>query len=331
MSNDLSVVGVTALLLRRRRLMIAIPVIAAVLALVIALILPPTFTATAVFVPESSNSSRLPTGLAGLVGQLGLPLSLDAARSPRFYADVLKGRALLERVLLARYADPRGTGGGADSASLLDILGVRGADQGVRLARGVKELQARIGTQVNTQTNMVRLSVGLGYPELAATVAGRLLTYLDEFNSQTRQSQGRARRAFVEQRITTAGADLRAAEAQLRSFHERNRSWQESPTLTSQEGQLRRQVDIRQEVYLTLSRELETAKIEEVNDTPVITIIDPPVVPRERSKPKPLRLAVLGFVIGGVIALGWVFVTDYVDQLPSEDKIRLVGVRRSSR
>src|SRR5688500_1220473 len=283
--QDLTLVGIAALLLRRRQLILLLSIIVAGLALVVALVLPPSFTATTVFVPESPGGSRLPAGLAGLVGQLGLPLDLDAARSPRFYADVLKSRALLERVLLSRYPDPRSTG---DSASLLQVLDVRGRDDGERLARGVRKLEDRINTQVNTQTNMVRFSVELRYPALAAAVAARFLEHLDDFNSKTRQSQGRARRRCVDQRIAEAGTDLRGAEAQLRAFHERNRSWQESPLLTLQEGQLRRQVDIRQEVYLTLSRELETAKIEEVNDTPVITIIDPPVVPRERSKPKPV-------------------------------------------
>src|SRR5439155_11813143 len=33
-------------------------------------------------------------------------------------------------------------------------------------------------------------------------------------------------------------------------------------------GRLRRQVDVRQEVYLTLRREYETARIDEANDTP---------------------------------------------------------------
>src|SRR5438132_8548828 len=52
-------------------------------------------------------------------------------------------------------------------------------------------------------------------------------------------------------------------------------------------------VDIRQEVSLTLRREYETARIEEVNDTPVITVIDPPVPPHERSSPKRLLLVLM--------------------------------------
>src|SRR4051812_23851249 len=121
--HGLTLMDMATLLARHRGRFVAMPLLVAALALGLALILPPTYTATAVFVPEAPANSRLPSAIAGLVGQLGLPLDVDAARSPRFYADVLKSRALLERALLTRYADPRGAG--ADSASLLDILAVR--------------------------------------------------------------------------------------------------------------------------------------------------------------------------------------------------------------
>ena len=63
----------------------------------------------------------------------------------------------------------------------------------------------------------------------------------------------------------------------------------------------------------------------------IAAVVTSPVVPRERSKPRPLQLAVLGFVLGGVIALIWVFVADYVAELPSTEKIRLYAARRTSR
>ena len=53
-----------------------------------------------------------------------------------------------------------------------------------------------------------------------------------------------------------------------------------------EEGRIRRQVEIRQEVYLTLRREYETARIEEVNDVPIITVVDAAVPPVEKSWPK---------------------------------------------
>jgi tyrosine-protein kinase Etk/Wzc len=147
----------------------------------------------------------------------------------------------------------------------------------------------------------------------------RFIASLDEFNTKSRQSQARLRRQFIEQRVQSAGAELRNVEEQLRTFYERNRSWQQSPKLVYEEGTLRRQVEIRQEVYLTLNREYETARIEEVNDTPVITVIDPAVEPRRPSKPKPLLISIVGFILGGIAAAAWAFTADYLEELRREN------------
>ncbi|MGH7546743.1 MAG: hypothetical protein ACREMM_01055, partial [Gemmatimonadales bacterium] len=68
---------------------------------------PRTYTATIAFVPEARPQARLPSALSGFFGQLGLSLGAEASESPRFYATVLKGRELMERVLLTAFADPR--------------------------------------------------------------------------------------------------------------------------------------------------------------------------------------------------------------------------------
>src|SRR5438132_8238343 len=74
-------------------------------------------------------------------------------------------------------------------------------------------------------------------------------------------------------------------------------------------------VDIRQEVSLTLRREYETARIEEVNDTPVITVIDPPVPPHERSSPKRLLLVLMALFLGGVIGVVWAYGAEHLEQM----------------
>jgi uncharacterized protein involved in exopolysaccharide biosynthesis len=175
-------------------------------------------------------------------------------------------------------------------------------------------LRSSISTQVDNQTSIVKLTVDSRYPDLAAGIANRLVAYLNDFNAQTRQSQARERRKFVEQRVTTAEGDLRAAEAATRSFLERNRSWQQSPQLVFEEGRLRRQVEIRQDVYMTLTREYETAKIEEVNDTPVITVIDPAVPPQLRSSPRRTLLIGLGLVLGAILGVLGAFGREYWDR-----------------
>jgi len=141
------------------------------------------------------------------------------------------------------------------------------------------------------------------YPELAAALANRLVVYLNEFNTQTRQSQARERRKFIERRVTEGERDLRDAEESLKVFYQANRSWQQSPHLLFEEGRLRRQVEVRQELYLTLRREYESARIEEVNDTPVITVIDVALVPQRKSRPNRTLWAVLALVLSGIFAV----------------------------
>jgi len=304
--DEVGLFGVANVLLRRWTLVAGLPLLAALLAGAVSLLVPPTFTATTSFVPEVRQQNRLPAGLSGLTGiagQLGISIGADANQSPRFYADVVKSQGLMERVLLAKYPDPRSGRQAGDSISLLQLLRVKGRSPADSLERGLKELDELVSARVDNLTNIVRLSVDSRYPALAAAVASRFVAYLNEFNATTRQSQARQRRRFVEQRIADGEAQLRAAEEDLRRFYERNRGWQDSPQLVFEEGRLRRQVDIRRDVYLTLNREYETARIEEVNDTPVLTVIDAARVPQERSKPKPILVMLLALVFGGVVGV----------------------------
>jgi len=72
-------------------------------------------------------------------------------------------------------------------------------------------------------------------------------------------------------------------------------------------------------VYLTLKRDYETARIEEVNDTPVITVVDPAVPPSRRSKPRRGLIISLGLVLGAVIGVFGAFGLEYIDYARQED------------
>ena len=308
------------MLLRRRRIVMGVPLFVALIVGVISFVIPSTFTATTTFVPEVRTQGRLPPSLASLAGQLGVSLGAEATESARFYADLVRSRELLERILLGEYQDPRESKSAPDSTTLLRLLKVKGRDAADSLHYGVKALDNLVSVRFDNQTNIVRLSVDAHYPTLAAAVANRFVTYLNDFNAQSRQSQARERRKFIEQRLADGERELRTAEENLRTFYERNRSWNQSPQLAFEEGRLRRQVEIRQEVYLTLRREYETARIEEVNDTPVITVIDRATPPQEKSKPKRKLLVVLALLLGGIVGILWAAGAEYLDRARTEDE-----------
>ena len=73
--------------------------------------------------------------------------------------------------------------------------------------------------------------------------------------------------------------------------------------LTFEANRLERDVQVKQDLYLTLTREYEQARIAEVRDTPLLTIVDRAVPPYKKSSPHRLLMVIAAFVLGGVLAV----------------------------
>jgi uncharacterized protein involved in exopolysaccharide biosynthesis len=318
------------ILLQRWRVVLGLPTVAAVLSVFLALALPRRYTATVSFVPEETAVPRLASGLAGLSSQFGFMLVPPGSRSSRFYADLVQTRELAETILLSRYRDPRSPAA-ADSVRLLDLLDLPRGNSQDSLERGATRLKRMVGVRLNSQTSVVEIRVRSAWPRLSADVANRFVSALNTFNSTIRTSQARQRRLFLEIRVAEAQQQLETAENALRQFYERNRLWQQSPELVVEEGRLRRQLEVQQQVYLTLRQEYENARIQEVNDIPVITVVDSAVAPRRPSQPRLELVVLLGTAVGVIAALFLVVGTALMERLKRLEPDRTMEVMVAAR
>ena len=247
----------------------------------------PKYRASTSLVPESSNSLTLPVGLTALAGQLGLGGGAGAGPlSPDFLVSVLRSRSVLEPVLETRFVPSSQPG--TEGRPLIDLMGVEQAPPNKRLALAMRALNAQFNTEINRRTGIISIEVEQPDPRLAADVANALVAELNRFNLERRQSQSRAQRIFAQERLKDAERELRRAEEAHQKFLQANRSYTESPVLFFESNRLQRGVQLKQEVYLTLSKSYEEASIAEVRDTPVLTMIDPghPTLPAELTQPK---------------------------------------------
>lgn len=316
--DEITLLKLANVLLNRWKLVVGVPVGAAVGAALVLLPIPPKFTATTTFVPAAEESgTRLPASVAGFASQLGIGVPGNE-NSPEFYAGVLESRTVRDQVLLVRFAAPRSEET-ADSAALLDILGVEGESETERLENGREELDDMVSVTVDRVTSVVSISVETRHRALSAAVANRFVELLSQFNLETRQSSVQARRQFVEERLSEAQVELRQAEEDRQSFLERNREFRDSPQLEFQDERLQRQVAIKQEVLITLRREYEEARIQEVNDAPVITVIDQAVPPQKRSGPRRLLNVLFAFVLGGTVGIFGVFGQEFVEHAKNKE------------
>lgn len=303
----LSFSGWVAGVVMRWRLVLAGLLVAAVLATLAVLLVPPVYTARASFVATSTSAApRLPASLSRLMGpasQLGLGIDQpDPSESPAFYSQLISSRELRTRLLQSRFQDPRSESV-TDSAPLVSIMRLRSDDPERRLEMGLKALERSMKVAHDERTSVVFLAVSTTWPGLSAAVANRTLELVADFNRQQRSTRAGARRQFLEGRVANALTELNGAEARQRAFLEQNRSWRSSPALVLQEEGLRREVDRAATLYLTLQQQLETARIEEVNDVPLTTVIDSGVAPRKAAWPRYGLLTVSTVMTGMILGL----------------------------
>jgi len=306
---------------------------------------PPSYTSSARFYAQSETSSSL-SGLSGVAAQFGIDVgSQEAGRSPDFYADLLTTDRILEAAVRTTYtvADTLAPGGEMVEGDLVALFGVEGETPGIRLERA-RELLRNDVLDVSTDrdTGVITASATTPWPDLSAAIGDRLLALLDAFNLENRRSQAAMERAFIEERIEEARRDLLAAEDSLQRFLERTRRLGTSPTLTFERDRLRRQVDLRQQLFTSLAESHQRARIEEVRDIPVITVVDPPGAPARPDDPRLLLRALLGLMLGGMVGTGVAYGRAFVERAEDErdeeydDLVREVrrafdGPRRAAR
>ena len=325
-SEDINLLSVTSTLLKTWKFITGVPLASAVVVAAISLLIPPKYTVTTSFVPEQeSNDANLPSNLAGLALQFGIGRSGNS-KSPEFYVKVLGSRTLKDRVLKTSFSDPR-TDALNDTSALMDILGIEGDTEAERLENGRRKIDQVVSINVDNETTIVSLSVETRYPLLSAQMANLFVQLLNHFNLQTRQSSALERRRFIEDRVADAGSELLEAENSLKEFLEQNRQFEGSPELTFQYERLQRQVRIKEGVLITLRQQYEQARIQEVDDTPLITVIDRAIPPVQKSSPRRGRNVLVTFFATGILAVIAVFAWESINRshLPEEEHQELLA------
>jgi tyrosine-protein kinase Etk/Wzc len=96
-------------------------------------------------------------------------------------------------------------------------------------------------------------------------------------------------------------------------------SQREFPAAGLENIRKQRDVQYHQTLYDLLARQLEAARIDEVKATPTVQMIDPPVIPKGKSWPKPFLFILVGLVIGtmfGFIRVAVIYVYSYMETDP---------------
>ena len=328
---EISLIRLLNIVLAYRSLVVACALGLFTLTVVVSLLLPRTFTVESSFTPQSD---RMPSNLAGIAAQFGVALpSADASDSPDFYIELLSSRRILGETINTRYTFPTDTG--EVTGTLVDILGVEGETDGEREQKALRAFRGMLTAELDRPSGVITFEVETSNPELSSKIAQRLLDQLNQFNLESRQTQAGAERRFTERRLAEAKDELLETENRLQGFLEVNRDVGTSPLLRFRQERLEREVSIRQAVVTALAQNYEQARIDEVRDIPLITVVESPKAPAMPDSRmlllRGLLALIAGSMLGAFIAFALVYIrasrTDTADELDEFRRLKRAAAR----
>jgi len=299
-------------ILRRRRLVGGLAVGACLVVVAVSLFSARSYTCRTTFMPTAPQSKL--SMLGGLAAQFGLNVSNDPGTSPAFYVLLLQSEELLRSAVRTSYDVP--AKGQPRRVSLIEWYDPPGDTPAQREEAAATRLGKELRTSIDGETGTVELKVRTASPLLSLQIANRLMALLSEFNLEKRQSQAAAERKFVEGRAAAVRSRLDSAESRLQAFMQRNRDYRNSPPLLFEYDRLLRDVTMQQQVYTSVSQAFEQARIDEVRNTPVLTLVDPPRLPAQPDRRWILVKGLLALLMGALIGVFVALARDFLQHEP---------------
>ena len=152
------------------------------------------------------------------------------------------------------------------------------------------------------EANIINLSYFSPNEEFAKHFVEVLINQMSKMYIVHKTAQAKSTLDFLKNRADSVFAELELAESKFAKVKDINqRIIKASGRL--KELRLMRSVEVLNTMYLEILKNLELSKITLLNNTPIITIIDKPILPLEEERNSKALLGILGAFLGGFLSV----------------------------
>jgi uncharacterized protein involved in exopolysaccharide biosynthesis len=346
--DEIDLIQLAKTLWKGRKTVIISVAISSVIGIAVALLSPKAFTVSTTMVPQvSSNQSSL-GGLSSLAAMAGFNLDMgggDGSLSPLIYPQIVGSVPFLlelmntpftfseaeKKVTIFHYFTEISKPG---VLSIVKKYTIGLPFVILKAIRGEKEIQkindkssllslteeqekirkllsANISLAANINEGYLTLTVTMPEALTAAEVGTKAQEMLQRHITDFKIAKAVDQLRFIEERYEEKKAEFEEAQQNLAAYRDRNKNVSSAVARTGEE-RLQSEYNIAFNVYNELAKQLEQARIQVKEDTPVLSIIKPVVVPVEKSKPKRAMILVIWIFLGGIVGVGIVFGKHYI-------------------
>lgn len=176
------------------------------------------------------------------------------------------------------------------------------------------QIQSNISFEANSKGGYLQISYTFPEAEGAAQITDAVRKTLEQFVITYKIEKVESDLSFVEKNYEDARKDFFQKQTNLAAYQDANRGLV-TATGRSTETRLRGEYDIAFAVYSELAKQREQARIAVKENKPILTIINPVVIPTEKSAPRRgMTMAVFVF-LGIVTSVLWILIRPFFREM----------------
>ena len=323
-----------------------------ILGVLTALLLEKEYTAGSTFVPQTSEPSKVGGSLGGLASLAGINLGAMGGGSeipPTLYPKIVSSVNFKKNLLDAKI-NPIGLNYSISYKDYYDSLhkiaffplvlkytiglpfelikSLKSNPEGIENEIDIvtisndefehfKRLEKQISIQYNEKEGFVSLSFIMPEPLISAQMAKFAEELLQKEVIEYKIQNAREQLKFTQERFEEKRIEFESVQRKLANFRDKNQNLSSALVLNQLE-KLESEYNFAFNIYTELAKQLEQAKLQVSQDTPIFSVIQPVSVPIEKSAPKrPLIVLIFAF-IGMILSLGFVFGKQYFDSFKEQ-------------
>lgn len=181
-------------------------------------------------------------------------------------------------------------------------------------------LRDRINLAVDKKTSVISIDVKMQNPEVAKQVADKVVESLQEYVTRYRTDKAVEDLEFTQELYDEAKANYHASQQKYASYVDAHQGIVLQSARTEQE-RLQNEMNLDYQLYNSMAQQLQMSKAKVQEQTPIYTMLQPPLLPLRKSSPSKPKLLVVFMFLGFCGAAAWVlFGEDAVANLKKREE-----------
>ena len=181
----------------------------------------------------------------------------------------------------------------------------------------IKKISEHISLDVNLEDGFVTISSSMPEALPSAELALATEELLQQYIINFKINKSKEQLQFIKERYVEVEKKFKEIQLKIADFEDKNKFTTNAKSKIEAQS-MKDEYDLIYGVFNELAKQLETQYIKVTEDTPVFTVIEPVMVPVEKSKPRKLMVLVMYTVVGFIIGVGIIFSKIKILKLKSE-------------